>query len=202
MTGAPCLSRKPRQSCKSISYIKIITGTIADSSFRAYPHSSQALLGSYKQPRNYLPTPIPLRRRMAKKQFSAGDLVRITRGVFASFVGTVIRVDDLTERLTVLVQNEGQPDSEQGTLNISALLVEKLSENVSVTPLKGLSPRQTRVLQLIAKGKTTKQIALELNISVKTVEAHRMQLMDRLLIHDVPGLVRFAIRAGLVALED
>lgn len=53
-------------------------------------------------------------------------------------------------------------------------------ENVSVNPLKGLSPRQTQVLQRIAKGKTTKQIALELSISVKTVEAHRMQLMDRL----------------------
>jgi DNA-binding NarL/FixJ family response regulator len=75
-------------------------------------------------------------------------------------------------------------------------------EHVRVTPLKGLSLRQTQVLQLIAKGKTTKQIALELNISVKTVEAHRMQLMDRLQIHDVPGLVRFAIKVGLVALED
>jgi CheY-like chemotaxis protein len=67
---------------------------------------------------------------MVKTQFSAGDLVRITRGVFASFVGTVIRVDDLTEQLMVLGRIEGQPDSEQGTLNISALLAEKLSETV------------------------------------------------------------------------
>ena len=68
--------------------------------------------------------------------------------------------------------------------------------------LKRLSTRQIQVLQLIAKGKTTKQVALELNIGVKTVETHRMQLMDRLEIHDIPGLVRFAIKAGLVALED
>jgi len=68
--------------------------------------------------------------------------------------------------------------------------------------LKRLSTRQIQVLQLIAKGKTTKQIALELNISAKTVETHRMQLMDRLEIHDIPGLVRFAIKVGLVALED
>lgn len=68
--------------------------------------------------------------------------------------------------------------------------------------LKRLSPRQTQVLQLIAKGKTTKQVALELNISVKTVETHRMQLMDRLEIHDIPSLVRFAIKVGLVLLED
>ncbi|MEA2207098.1 MAG: two-component system, cell cycle sensor histidine kinase and response regulator CckA [Blastocatellia bacterium] len=70
---------------------------------------------------------------MVKKQFSAGNLVRITRGVFASFVGMVIRVDDLTEQLTVLGRIEGQPDSERGTLNISALLVEKLSETLGGT---------------------------------------------------------------------
>ena len=74
--------------------------------------------------------------------------------------------------------------------------------NVGVGQIKGLTPRQTQVLQLIVKGKTTKQIALELNISVKTVETHRMQLMDRLEIHDIPGLVRFAIKVGLVELED
>ena len=74
--------------------------------------------------------------------------------------------------------------------------------NVGVSQLKGLSPRQTEVLQLIAKGKTTKQIALELHISVKTVETHRMQLMDRLEIHDISGLVRLAIKVGLVDLED
>jgi DNA-binding NarL/FixJ family response regulator len=68
--------------------------------------------------------------------------------------------------------------------------------------LKRLSTRQIQVLQLIAKGKTTKQVALELNISAKTVETHRMQLMNRLEIHDIPGLVRFAIKVGLAALED
>ena len=73
--------------------------------------------------------------------------------------------------------------------------------NVHLNPLSRLSHRQTQVLQLIAESKTTKQIALELNISVKTVECHRAQLMDRLEIHDVPGLVRFAIKSGLVHLE-
>ena len=71
-----------------------------------------------------------------------------------------------------------------------------------LAPLKRLSSRQTEVLRLIAKGKTTKQIALDLNISVKTVESHRTQLMDRLEIHDIPGLVRFAIKVGLVELRD
>lgn len=65
-----------------------------------------------------------------------------------------------------------------------------------------LTARQTQVLRLIAEGKTTKQVALELNISVKTVETHRTQLMDRLEIHDLAGLVRFAIKVGLVKLGD
>lgn len=65
-------------------------------------------------------------------------------------------------------------------------------------PGDNLSSRQRQVLQLVAEGKTTKQVALELNISVKTVESHRAQLMDRLNIHDIAGLVRFAIRMGLV----
>ena len=66
-------------------------------------------------------------------------------------------------------------------------------------PLDRLTPRHREVLQLIAEGKTTKEIASRLKLSVKTVETHRAQLMDRLDIHDVAGLVRFAIRVGLIA---
>jgi DNA-binding NarL/FixJ family response regulator len=65
-------------------------------------------------------------------------------------------------------------------------------------PLAKLSMRQREILQLIAEGQTTKDIAQRLNVSVKTVETHRAQLMERLDIHDVPGLVRFAIRVGMI----
>jgi DNA-binding NarL/FixJ family response regulator len=65
-------------------------------------------------------------------------------------------------------------------------------------PLAKLSMRQREILQLIAEGQTTKEIAHRLNLSVKTVETHRSQLMERLDIHDVPGLVRFAMRVGLI----
>ncbi|HYR77103.1 MAG TPA: response regulator transcription factor [Pyrinomonadaceae bacterium] len=65
-------------------------------------------------------------------------------------------------------------------------------------PEEILSTRQRQVLQLIAEGKTMKQVALDLGISVKTVETHRAQLMDRLNIHDVAGLVRYAIKMRLV----
>ncbi len=64
--------------------------------------------------------------------------------------------------------------------------------------LELLTPRQRETLQLIAEGKSTKEIARILQISVKTIETHRAKLMDRLDIHDVAGLVRFALRVGLV----
>jgi DNA-binding NarL/FixJ family response regulator len=64
-----------------------------------------------------------------------------------------------------------------------------------------LTPRQREVLQLVAEGHTTQEIACMMNISVKTVETHRTQLMERLDIHDIAGLVRYAVREGLVILE-
>ena len=67
-----------------------------------------------------------------------------------------------------------------------------------VTSVELLTPRQREILQLIAEGYSTKKIAQTLSISVKTVETHRMQLMERLEIHDITGLVRYAIRVGLV----
>jgi len=68
-------------------------------------------------------------------------------------------------------------------------------------PHEILTSRQREILQLLAEGHTTKDIAHMLQLSAKTVETHRAQLMERLGIHDVPGLVRYAIRAGLVSPE-
>lgn len=64
-----------------------------------------------------------------------------------------------------------------------------------------LTTRQREVLQLVAEGYKTKEIAKKLDISVKTVELHRSQLMKALDIHDIPGLVRYAIRIGLIRAE-
>ena len=65
-----------------------------------------------------------------------------------------------------------------------------------------LTPRQKEILQLLAEGRSTREIAVLLEVSVKTVEAHRSNLMERLDIHDLPGLVRLAIRSRLVSLEN
>lgn len=64
-----------------------------------------------------------------------------------------------------------------------------------------LTPRQREVLQLIAEGNSTKEIAIILDMSLKTAETHRTNLMERLNIHDVAGLVRYAIRMGIVSTE-
>lgn len=69
-------------------------------------------------------------------------------------------------------------------------------------PAGGLTPRQREVLRLIAEGRTSKAIARRLGIGIKTVESHRTMLMERLGIHDVPGLVRYAIRVGLITPEE
>jgi len=71
----------------------------------------------------------------------------------------------------------------------------------SATGIDVLTPRQRQILQMVAEGQGTRQIAERLFLSVKTVETHRAQLMQRLDIHDVPGLVRFAMRNGLLPPE-
>jgi DNA-binding NarL/FixJ family response regulator len=68
--------------------------------------------------------------------------------------------------------------------------------------LEQLTPRQREVLQLVAEGHSVREMAQILHVSVKTIETHRAQLMERLDIHDVAGLVRYAIRIGLVASEE
>lgn len=75
-------------------------------------------------------------------------------------------------------------------------------KNPGQSALAELTPRQGEVLTLIAEGQSTKNVARTLNISVKTVETHRAQLMDRLDIHDIAGLVRYAIKKGLVSIEE
>jgi DNA-binding NarL/FixJ family response regulator len=68
-------------------------------------------------------------------------------------------------------------------------------------PIDALTPRQREILQLVAEGNTSKEIAERLGLSFKTVEAHRAQIMERLGVRDLAGLVRFAVRVGLVAPE-
>jgi len=87
---------------------------------------------------------------------------------------------------------------------ISRQVVERFlrSAEAAPDPLAGLTSRQREVLQLVAEGKSSKEVATLLDLSVKTVESHRAQIMERVGVHDLTGLVRFAIRVGLVSSDS
>jgi DNA-binding NarL/FixJ family response regulator len=91
---------------------------------------------------------------------------------------------------------------ERGDVYLSPAISRKLAQAFSggrATP--GLTGRQTEILRLIARGQSSKEIARDLGLSIKTVETHRTQIMDRLDIRDLAGLVRYAVRSGLVGTE-
>lgn len=104
-----------------------------------------------------------------------------------------------TKAAAVLVQTI--KDVSSGALYVShALSPDVLQAYLAREELRtsALSGREREVLQLIAEGKTMKEIAALLGISVKTVETHRMRLMGKLDIHETAGLVRYAIREGMI----
>ncbi|HSU57071.1 MAG TPA: response regulator transcription factor [Candidatus Dormibacteraeota bacterium] len=93
----------------------------------------------------------------------------------------------------------------RGELYISREIADRLIAKMAArpvafttSPLEQLTLRQCEILQLIAEGRNTKEIAAVLEVSPKTVDFHRAQLMDRLQIWDVPGLIRLALREKLV----
>jgi DNA-binding NarL/FixJ family response regulator len=92
----------------------------------------------------------------------------------------------------------------QGQVYLSPAVSKRVVEVMSQGPgeaeasLQSLTPRQREILQLIAEGGSTKEIAFRLGLSVKTVETHRAEIMRRLDIRDVASLVRYAIRKGLL----
>jgi len=110
------------------------------------------------------------------KQTAANDLIRAIREVqrgnafFSPMIAKRLR-DQCRESFST-----GQPPRKSGELTV----------------------REAEVLQLIAEGFSNKQIAAELNISIKTVEKHRQQVMNKLNIHDVAGLTRYAISKGMI----
>lgn len=86
---------------------------------------------------------------------------------------------------------------------VAGSVVELLRNSADSTdPLDLLTDRQREILKLVAEGHSTKEIAKRLNVSVKTVETHRSQLMERLDIRNVPGLVKLAVRSGLVDVDS
>ena len=81
---------------------------------------------------------------------------------------------------------------------ISQTVVEAYLTKQELTSQENLTPRELQVLQLIAEGKTTKEVASLLGVSFKTAESHRTRIMEKLDIHETAGLVRYAIRKGVI----
>jgi RNA polymerase sigma factor (sigma-70 family) len=78
---------------------------------------------------------------------------------------------------------------------------QKLESLIDVSPLEALSPREREILQLVAEGKTSQEIAERLSISPKTVDTYRSRLMHKIGVQDMAGVVKFAIQHGVILLE-
>jgi DNA-binding NarL/FixJ family response regulator len=109
------------------------------------------------------------------------------------------RTEQVESTLQLLVHHEIDPAPKPSPRLLKRIPLTATTGRKS--PLEQLTNRRREILQLIAQGQNTKQIAAILKVSPKTVEYHRVKLMTGLNIHDVPGLVRFAMRVGLIPQE-
>ena len=107
-------------------------------------------------------------------------------------------VAELPLALRAVLRGEIYISSAVSRVVVSGFLAGMAAADAGRSPVDALSARQREILQLVAEGRSIKEIAFALELSVKTVETHRRQVMERLQIFDVPGLVRFALRHGIV----
>lgn len=107
--------------------------------------------------------------------------------------------DELVQAIQVVAAGESYLSS-----RITGVVVDDYIKHLAAvadSPLSSLTSREREVLQLIAEGNTTKQIALALHVSTKTIEANRRQIMEKLDVHSIAELTKYAIREGLTPLE-
>ena len=148
--------------------------------------------------------------RQARQRFPATRIVVVSMHADEAYVeqalasgaaGYLLKGADKAElehALRVAAQGQTYLSPAISQAVVAALM--KASDAVRVTSqIESLTPRQREVLKLIAEGYSTKRAAAELGVSAKTVEAHRGAIMQRLGVRDLAGLVRFAVRVGLVA---
>lgn len=126
----------------------------------------------------------------------------VWRALKAGAAGYLLKKAATTELEAALIRVS------EGEIYLSREIAARLDNKFSLpgfagarNPLDQLTGRQREILQLIAEGQNTKEIAEILKLSPKTVEYHRLKLMEIVNIHDVPGLVRFALRQGVIPLD-
>nr|WP_178121127.1 MULTISPECIES: response regulator transcription factor [unclassified Pseudomonas] len=110
--------------------------------------------------------------------------------------------NELEHALLALRNNERYLSPAIAHTVINQALIHSQSHPAPPTQRHNLTARQLEILRLIVRGKSTREIAHGLGLSIKTVEAHRSQIMKRLQIFDVAGLVLFAVREQIISLDD
>jgi DNA-binding NarL/FixJ family response regulator len=129
------------------------------------------------------------------------DEAYVNRALVAGAAGYLLKGSDKEELETALraiLRGETYLTPAISATVVAALATRSPQWTAS-SPLELLTLRQREVLRLVAESNSTKQVAARLGLSTKTIEAHRGAIMERLAIRDLAGLVRFAIRTGLVA---
>ncbi|MDP2367138.1 response regulator [Rhodoferax sp.] len=137
---------------------------------------------------------LPSARVIMLSMHATGDYVQ--QALRAGAAGYLLK-DAATLELQLALQAVARGDIYLSP-GVSAQIVEGFLQHDKPAGDAALTPRQSQVLGLIAAGLSTKEIAFKLQLSGKTVDTHRAQLMERLDIRDVAGLVRYAIRIGLI----
>jgi DNA-binding NarL/FixJ family response regulator len=126
-----------------------------------------------------------------------GDEEHVNQALRAGAAGYLLKGAALDE-LVLAIRTVAQGETYLSPPLLEPVIREYVRRtNAELSPRERLSPRQAEILQLIAEGNTAKQIALELNLSVKTVETHRAKLMERVGVRDLASLVRYAVKIGL-----
>ena len=107
--------------------------------------------------------------------------------------------EELVSAIRIVAANKKYLSPEVSGIVIEESLVKSSTANSSVSSI--LTMREREVLQLLAEGKTVKQIAQKLYVSIKTIHTHRKQIMEKLNIHSIAGLTKYALREGLTSLK-
>ncbi len=143
---------------------------------------------------------VPSTRVLILSMHTTEDFVR--RAIKAGAVGYLVKDSaplDLKMAIAAVLRDEIYLSPRVSKHVVAGFLHGKPHQDEST--MDALTARQREVLQMVAEGKSTKEIAYQLNVSVKTVETHRAALMDRLDIHDIAGLVLYAVRHGLISVD-
>ena len=143
---------------------------------------------------------VPSTKVLILSMHTTEDFVR--RAIKAGAAGYLVKDSaplDLKMAIAAVLRGEIYLSPRVSRHVVSGFLHGKPHQNES--SMDALTARQREILQMIAEGKSTKQIAFQLEVSIKTVETHRAALMERLDIHDVAGLVLYAVRHGVISVD-